>query len=168
MVVSLDVEKSGGTAQLETLLQTLDISVQVGCTLEEVHAFLAVAAPHTPVLLDTPGLNLFEPSDRFLIKKWVQGTKGHPFGLLRAGGDIYETQALLEMLQEEGVTRVGVTHCDATRRLGTVLSAIFSSKITLEFLGDSPFIARTPHVARADSIVDVLISSSGYLRKYAA
>ncbi|MDR2416667.1 MAG: hypothetical protein LBD15_00635 [Holosporales bacterium] len=167
VVASLDVEKSGGTVQLETLLKTLRIPVHVKRTQEDIHALLEKTAPHTPVLIDTPGLNLFCASDRSFIGKWKQWTKGNAFGLLRAGGDIRETKAILNILKEEGVTRVGTTHCDATRYLGTVLSALFSSDMTLEFLCDSPFISCAPRVALADNIVDSLISS-GNLKKDAA
>ncbi|MDR1910426.1 MAG: hypothetical protein LBQ26_01095 [Holosporales bacterium] len=168
VIASLDVEKSAGTLQLEKLLQVLRLPVHTIHTGEDAHALLATTSPHTPILMDTPGLNVFHAADRSLIGQWKQWTRGHAFGLLRAGGDIRETQAILETLQEEGVARVGITHCDATRHLGTVLSAVFASDMALEFLCDSPFISHAPQVALAETIVDLLISSSKHQKKHAA
>ncbi|MDR0661831.1 MAG: hypothetical protein LBF76_00370 [Holosporales bacterium] len=168
VVASLDVVKSGGLFQLEALLQTLDLPVQALQTQKDIHSLLAKTPPHAFVLIDTPGLNLFDAADRRQIQEWREGTQGTPFGLLRAGGDFRETEGIIDFFQEADITRVGVTHCDATQRLGTVLSAIFSSPMTLEFLCDAPFISQTPQTAFADKIVDMLLSSVKSSRKHAA
>ncbi|MDR2412059.1 MAG: hypothetical protein LBD66_00415 [Holosporales bacterium] len=168
IVASLDVIKSGGLFQLEALLQTLDLPVQTLQTQKDIRSLLAKTPSHAFVLIDTPGLNLFDAADRRRIQEWRAEAQGTPFGLLRAGGDLRETEEIIDFFREADITRVGVTHCDATQRLGTVLSAIFSSPMTLEFLCDSPFISQTPQTAFADKIVDMLLSSVKSSRKRAA
>ncbi|MDR1267672.1 MAG: hypothetical protein LBJ70_04905 [Holosporales bacterium] len=168
VLASLDVNKSGGILQLETLMSPLYVPVHAIETRNEMQALQAAVQPHTLIFLDTPGLNLFDASDRRLIAQWREGTGGTLFGLIRAGGDFHETRAILRIMKEEGITRVGLTHCDATRRLGAVLSAILDSSLTLEFLCDSPLLARAPQLALAETIVQLLLTHAGDEEKWAA
>jgi flagellar biosynthesis protein FlhF len=77
----------------------------------------------TPLLIDTPGLDPFDPGDRDEIAALVQASGALPVLVLPGGLDAGEAEDLAAGFADCGARRLVATRLDVARRLGGILAA---------------------------------------------
>ncbi|MDX1542079.1 MAG: hypothetical protein R3349_11820, partial [Geminicoccaceae bacterium] len=121
-VITADVDRAGGVAQLGSLLRPLGLEPRPAPDLDTLRRFSRQATADL-VLVDTPGLNPFRPGDLGRVSGMIEATGGEAVLVLPAGlavpdcVDIAGTHAAL------GARRLLPTKLDAARRFGGLLAA---------------------------------------------
>lgn len=132
LVVSLDRQKTGGTAQLEGLLDAMDLKLAEPS---------AKCTPGQPVIIDTAGVNPFSSKDMAALAHQLDVLGVDPVLIFDANMDAADANDLAQQFEAIGVTRAIVTKLDLSRRLGGVLSLALG-EIRLCGTTISPMIAK--------------------------
>jgi len=120
-LITTDLVRAGGAAQLETFAKILQTPFETADGPQQLAAALAAADPDERVIIDTSAANPFSTGDRRELDVLIGGCEAEPVLVVAAGGDQADTQAIAETFRDLGCARAIVTRLDAVRRLGAVL-----------------------------------------------
>lgn len=140
-LVTTDLIRAGGVAQLETFARILGAPFQTADGPQRLAAVLAAADPSERVIIDTSGVNPFNTGDRRELDALIGGCDAEPVLVFAAGGDNAETVSMAETFRDLGCARAIVTRLDTVRRLGAVLGVARSLSRGLAEAGIAPDIA---------------------------
>ncbi len=136
LVVTADGQRAGAPEQLAAYTRLLGLTLVVASTPVPLSRALA-RSQDSPVLIDTQGLDPFDPSAREELLA-LAATAGAVTALaLPAGLDPSEARELAEAFAEAGATLLIATRLDLSHRLGGVLAAAFA-RLTLTEAGIGP------------------------------
>jgi flagellar biosynthesis protein FlhF len=90
------------------------------------------------VLIDAPGTDPFDPSQRDEIAGLAATADAQTALVLPAGLDACESAELAEAFAEAGATLLVATRLDLARRFGGVLAAAAGGKLTMTEAGTGP------------------------------
>lgn len=137
LVVTADGQRAGAPEQLAAYTRLLGLTLVVADTPLPLSRAMARREADAPVLIDTPGLDPFDPAarDELLGLSAIAGAV--TVMVLPAGLDVAEAHELAEAFAEAGATLVVPTRLDLSRRLGGVLAAAFTG-LTLTEAGVGP------------------------------
>ena len=136
LVVTADGQRAGAPEQLAAYTRLLGLTLVVASTPAPLRRALA-RSQDAPVLIDTPGLNPFDPSARDELLALAAASGAVTALALPAGLDPAEAHELAEAFAEAGATLLIATRLDLSRRLGGVLAAA-SARLTLTEAGTGP------------------------------
>lgn len=140
-LVTTDMVRAGGVAQLEAFAKILGAPLQAVDGALPLAAALAAADPGERVIVDTSAVNPFNSGDCRELDALIRGSSAEPVLVFAAGGDTHETVAMAEIFRDFGCTRAVVTRLDTVRRLGSVLGAAHTLALGLAEAGIAPDIA---------------------------
>jgi flagellar biosynthesis protein FlhF len=138
MVITTDGQRAGATEQLAAFTKLLGISLTVACHPVTLGRALTQRQAATPVLIDTPGCDPFDPAQRDELIGFA-ATAGAIVVLVLPGGiDPAEAADLAVAYASTGASLMVATRLDLARRLGGVLAASAAGKLALTEAGIGP------------------------------
>ncbi len=142
-VVSTDFERAGGLEQLAAFTRLPKVNL---VEIEDAHALRELIAmqPHSHLFIDTAGGNPFNASELKTISGLVTACGGEAVLVMPAGMDVSEALDMAEAFQKVGANRLLVTRVDVARRLGSVLSMSYETKLPLANYNASGSVTEAP------------------------
>lgn len=154
MVITADGRRAGATEQLAAFTRLLGLNLIVASHPVTLGRALARRPPGVPVLIDAPGTDPFDPTQREEIAALAATVRAVVALVLPAGMDPAEAADVACAFAEAGATLLIVTRLDITRRLGGVLAAGSIGRLALAEAGIGPgaadgMVALTPALLSA-------------------
>ncbi len=140
-VATADTKRAGGVEQLSAFTRILDLSLEVADSPEMLHALGAQIAEADVAIIDTPGTNPFDDDALDEIHRLADAIGGEVILVLPAGGDAMESADTAAAFADIGATRIIVTRLDMTRRLGGIVAAGVSSRLSIANVSVNPNVA---------------------------
>lgn len=140
-LVTTDLVRAGGAAQLEAFATILKTPFEAVEGPQALAASLAATAPEARIIIDTSGINPFSAGDYRELDALIAASDAEPVLVFAAGGDRAETLAIADTFRDLGCARAIATRLDAVRRLGAVLSVGHRLSRGLADAGIAPDIA---------------------------
>jgi len=134
-VISTDIVRAGGLEMLSTFLDVLDLELDDADSPQSLKAAIDKNQDADQILIDTGGLNPFDPHEMKDLARLLKVTEMEPILVLPAGGDAEESAEMALTFEILGVKRIYPTRLDFARRLGGVMAAADRGK--LSFAGAS-------------------------------
>jgi flagellar biosynthesis protein FlhF len=141
LVVTADGNRAGATEQLAAFAELLDLDLAVACHPVSLSRVVARRLHQTPLLIDAPGLDPFDPAQAEELRTLAAVSGATMALVLQAGLDPAEAADLARAYAELGATLMIATKLDLVRRLGSVLSAANAGRLTLTEAGVGPGVA---------------------------
>lgn len=123
LVITADGQRAGAPEQLAAYTRLLGLTLVVASTPVPLSRALARRDGTAPVLIDTPGLDPFDPAARDELVSLASTAGAVTALVLPAGLDPAEAHELAEAFAQAGATLLIATRLDLCRRLGGVLAA---------------------------------------------
>ncbi|MEM8987461.1 MAG: hypothetical protein AAGC95_12140 [Pseudomonadota bacterium] len=140
-IFAADTARAGAVEQIQTYADALQIPLWTTETPDDAAGAIASGAGKGVVIIDTPGINPYDPDEVALLRGFQDITGAEPILVLPASGDAGEYADIAEVFAGLGVERLVLTKLDSARRIGAGLSAAFGMKLALCQFGISPYIA---------------------------
>ncbi len=122
-IISTDNVRAGANSQLEAFAKILEQDFYFCKSERNLYELLKKAEDtYDLILIDTPGINPFLPSEVDRVNRWVEVVKGEGILVLSAGTNTYEAIEVAEVFTEMGAKKLLPTRLDLTRRIGSLLS----------------------------------------------
>ncbi len=157
-IVTADVARAGGVAQIDTFAGALGIDVLQATTPREVQDALLALGQSEAVFIDTPAATPFVPAEAAEAIGLARAAKGEILPVLAAGLDPVESAETAAAWREAGARRCIVTRTDAVRRLGGLLAAA-GAGLRVGQIGVSRAIARGLAPATPDRVAALLLAA---------
>ncbi len=135
MVITADGRRAGATEQLAAFTRLLGLNLIVASHPVTLGRALARRPPGVPVLIDAPGTDPFDSTQREEIAALAATVRAVVALVLPAGMDPGEAADLACAFAEAGASVLIVTRLDITRRLGGVLAAGSIGRLALAEAG---------------------------------
>ncbi len=123
MVITADGKRAGAVEQLAAFTRLLGISLIVACHPVTLGRALTRRPPGSPVLIDTPGCDPFDPGQLEELAAFAAAVSGAMALVLPAGLDAGEAADIARAYAAAGARLLIATRLDLARRLGGVLAA---------------------------------------------
>ena len=122
LVITADGRRAGGAEELAAYTRLLGLTLLAASTPATLARALAEAAPGTPVLIDTAGINPFEPAETAALTALAAAAGAVPVLVMQAGAHPEEAAEQAAMFAGLGIAHLLPTRLDIARRLGSVLA----------------------------------------------
>lgn len=122
-VITIDGQRAGAAEQLAAFTRLLSLNLIVADTPAQLARAIARRPEGAPILIDSPGLNPFEPADRDYLVQTRSVAKADVALVLPAGLDPAEAADTAAGFKELGASFLVATRLDQSRRLGGLLAA---------------------------------------------
>lgn len=140
-LITTDLARAGGAAQLEAFAKVLDIPFATADGPAALGSLVTLADPKERLIIDTASVNPFAAGDRREVAAMIGASSAEPVLVFAAGLDAAEGAERTQVFADLGCTRAIVTQLDATRRLGSMLTAAAAAKLAFAEIGIAPDIA---------------------------
>ena len=140
-IITTDIARAGGVEQLSAFLNILSLPLLQAEDAKGLKAVLAKAGNSSQIIIDTGGLNPFDPQEMKFLARLISVEEMEPALVLPAGTDAEESAEIAMTFRVLGVKRIIPTRLDFARRFGGILSA--ADRAGLSFTEGS----HTPQVA---------------------
>lgn len=138
LVITADGRRAGATEQLAAFTRLLGLTLIVASHPVTLARALMRRQPGSPVLIDAPGTDPFDPAERDEIAGLAATAGAVTAMVLPGGGDPCESADLAAAYAEQGASLLIATRLDMARRLGGVLAAAYTAGLTLVEAGIGP------------------------------
>lgn len=122
-VVTTDTIRAGGVEQLEAFTRLMKIDLKKAGHPKELRDVLAALKGADQVIIDTAGVNPFDPESIKMLARLLHAADGDPVLALPAGMDADESGEIARVFSMVGAKSMIATRVDVARRLGSLLSA---------------------------------------------
>ncbi len=122
LVITADGRRAGGAEELAAYTRLLGLTLLAASTPATLTRALAEAADGAPVLIDTAGINPFEPAETHALAELISAAGASPVLVMQAGAHPEEAAEQAEVFAGLGIARLLPTRLDIARRLGSVLA----------------------------------------------
>ena len=163
-IISTDTLRAGAKEQMESFTSILKEELASIGTAEELEAYLTDLrdkGAKRPCIIDTPGTNPYSRSELKDLRKFVKALDVEPVLVAAAGADPGELTDMAHIFATLGVQRMILTRIDAARRLGSILAAADSAKLSLAQFSMTPYIARGLSAMNPMSFARLLLDEPG-------
>ena len=104
-------------------------------------SLVTLADPKERLIIDTAGINPFNTGDRRDIAAMIGASQAEPILVFAAGADAADGAERAQIFADLGCTRAIVTQLDATRRLGSLMTAVSEANLAIAEAGIASDIA---------------------------
>ncbi|MFQ5973020.1 MAG: hypothetical protein ACE5Q3_11870, partial [Alphaproteobacteria bacterium] len=160
-LVTADVLKAGGVAQLEALCQAMKLGMRKVEEPDELAAVVAGAAGGDLVVVDSYGANPFDSNDLQSLGRLIAAARLEPVLVQAAGGDEIDTREAVAAFASIGCRRAIVTRVDLSRRLGSTLVAMADCGLAFAEASATPMIGDGLIELTPAALAGLLISANG-------
>jgi flagellar biosynthesis protein FlhF len=123
LVITADGKRAGATEQLAAFTKLLGINLVVACHPVTVGRALTRREPDTPVLIDSPGCDAFDPAQVEELSELASAANAATVLVLSGGLDPAEAVDVSRVYAAAGARLLVATKLDLARRLGGILAA---------------------------------------------
>jgi flagellar biosynthesis protein FlhF len=123
LVITADGKRAGATEQLAAFTKLLGINLVVACHPVTVGRALTRREPDTPVLIDSPGCDAFDPAQVEELSELASTANAATVLVLSGGLDPAEAVDVSRVYVAAGARLLVATKLDLARRLGGILAA---------------------------------------------
>ena len=141
-LITTDTARAGGLEQLGHFARLLDCPLAAIEEPAKLADHLSSPAEGAVRIVDTPGTNPFDPAELGELRRFARATKLDIVLVMAAGGEPRDAAEMADSFARIGARRLIATRLDATRRLGSLLSAADSGGFTFTQVGITPYIAK--------------------------
>jgi flagellar biosynthesis protein FlhF len=138
LIITTDGRRAGATEQLAAFTRLLGLTLIVASHPVTLARALLRRQPGAPVLIDAPGTDPFDQAQQDEISGLAATANARTAVVLPAGLDPAEAADMAAAFAESGASLLIGTRLDMARRLGGLLSAADSGKLTLVEAGVGP------------------------------
>jgi flagellar biosynthesis protein FlhF len=130
IVITTDNKRAGGVEQLQAFTSILGLQLHIADNRGELWRLLQeFPPPQHRILIDTGGVNPFNPADLRELTEYIKLDRHiEPVLVAAAGSDAAEAEDMARAFAPLGVRRLLLTRIDAARRYGSVLTAAMSGR----------------------------------------
>lgn len=145
LVITADGRRAGAAEELGAYTRLLGVDLIVAGSPAMLERALATPAAQgsAPVLIDTPGINPFDPAELAGLGELLEAGRACPVLVMAAGQDSFEACEQASCFTRLGVSHVLPTRLDMARRLGSVINTAAAAKLTLTEASIGPAITGT-------------------------
>jgi len=122
-IITTDIARAGGIEQLSAFLNILSLPLLHAEDAKGLRDVLAKVGNRTQTIIDTGGLNPFDPQEMKFLARLISVEEMEPALVLPAGIDAEESAEIAMTFRVLGVKHLIPTRLDFARRLGGILSA---------------------------------------------
>ncbi len=122
-VITTDTVRAGGVEQLEAFTRLMKIDLKKASTPQDLKARLAEIKNADQIIIDTAGVNPFDPESVKLLARLIGVAEMDPVLVIPAGMDADESGEIARVFATIGAQTMIPTRVDVARRLGSLLSA---------------------------------------------
>ncbi len=122
LVITADGRRAGGAEELAAYTRLLGLTLLAASTPATLTRALGEAAPGAPVLIDTAGINPFEPAEAEALTALIAAAGASPVLVMQAGAHPEEAAEQAAVFAALGIAHLLPTRLDIARRLGSVLA----------------------------------------------
>jgi flagellar biosynthesis protein FlhF len=140
-LINADTARAGAIDQLASFARILAVPLSGAGTPQDLRQAVQNADPAELVLIDTAGINPWNPGERAELRALVDASAAEPLLVLPAGGDAVDTMELVRIFRDEGCARLAVTRLDLARRLGSIVATADALRLGFAEAGLSSAIA---------------------------
>lgn len=140
VIITTDIARAGGVEQLSAFLNILELPLHQAESAQELQAILK-SANGSDVIIDTGGLNPFDPQEMKFLAKLLATTDMDAALVMPAGMDAEEAAEIAMTFDILGVKNLIATRLDFARRLGGILSAAAKTGLCLGTASHTPQVA---------------------------
>ncbi|MEI8393354.1 MAG: GTPase [Rhodospirillaceae bacterium] len=140
-IITTDTVRAGGVEQLAAFTRLMRIRL---LTVEDETALadaLEVNHDADQVVIDTAGRNPFDAGDMDELRRMLARSPVEPVLVVPGGIDAVEAAEMGAVFRAVGVRRVLVTRLDLTRRFGSILAAVYESRLNFCDVSVTPKVA---------------------------
>lgn len=138
LVITADGLRAGAAEELAAFTRLLGLALVTASHPLTLTGALARRAAATPVLIDTPGIDPFDPAAAETLAALAATAAATPVLVLPAGLDAAEAADLASAFAALGARRMVATRLDLARRLGSILAAAATAGLALAEAGVGP------------------------------
>ncbi len=135
LVISADGRRAGAAEELAAYTRLLGLELIVANKPAMIARALPRRAPGEPVLIDTAGLNPFDPAQIETLCTLAAAAGAETVLVLAAGQDVQEAAEQAEIFASVAVRHFVPTRLDMARRLGAIIVAAHTGGFTLSYAG---------------------------------
>ena len=121
--ITTDTIRAGGVEQLEAFTRLMKIDLKKASSPKELRERLEEAKGADQVIIDTAGVNPFDPESVKLVARLIGTVDCDPILVIPAGIDADESGEIARVFATIGAKSMIPTRVDVARRLGSLLSA---------------------------------------------
>lgn len=140
-VVTTDISRAGGIEQLGAFLNILGVPLHTAEDAASLQAVLKQAGGNAPVIIDTGGLNPFDPQEMKFLAKLMSVADMEAALVMPAGLDAEESAEMAMTFEILGIRKLIPTRLDFARRIGGILSAADKAGLALCESSQTPQVA---------------------------
>lgn len=122
-VITTDTIRAGGVEQLEAFTRLMKIDLKKASDPRVLKDVLATTKQSDQVIVDTAGVNPFDPESVKLLARLIHAADCDPVLVMPAGIDADEAGEIARVFATIGARSMISTRVDVARRLGSLLSA---------------------------------------------
>ena len=159
-IITTDIERAGSVEQLSAFLNILSLPLAQAENAKELKSALDGIKNGTQVVIDTGGLNPFDPPEMKNLARLINAAEMEPVLVLPAGTDAEEAAEIAMTFAVLGVKQLIPTRLDFTRRLGSVLSAADRAGLAFAEASHTPKVADGILALTPDTMAGLLIPRS--------
>ncbi len=137
-VVTVDHKRAGGVDQLAAFTDILKLPLHIAASQDMLERILRELPVHHTVLVDTPGINVYDPAEQHALRQLASYPGVEPVVVLHAGMDAEESGHFAREAAALGAKRVVLTHRDSARRYGGLLAAADIAALAIAGSTESP------------------------------
>lgn len=156
-VITTDIARAGGIEQLQAFLNILSLPLYQAEEAKDLKHALAQAAGAKHIIIDTGGLNPFDPQEMKTLARLMAVTEMEAALVLPSGTDAEEAAEMAQTFSILGVKKFIPTRLDFARRLGGVLSAADKAGLSLSAASHTSQVAEGVIDLDAATLADFLM-----------
>jgi flagellar biosynthesis protein FlhF len=156
-VITTDIARAGGIEQLTAFLNILDLPLGQAEDAKTLKAALADVKGASHIIVDTGGLNPFDPQEMKTLARLMMATEMDAALVMPAGTDAEESAEIAMTFEILGVRRIIPTRLDFARRIGGILSAADRGSLTFAEASHTPQVANGVLALDAAALTKILM-----------
>lgn len=156
-IITTDIARAGGVEQLTAFLNILDLPLYQAEDAASLKKVLMQIKGLHPVIIDTGGLNPFDPQEMKHLAKLMAVTEMNAALVLAGGTDAEEAAEMAMTFDILGVKQIIPTRLDFARRLGGILSAADKAELTFREASHTPQVANGFTIMTPQKLADMLM-----------
>lgn len=156
-VITTDIARAGGIEQLSAFLNILDLPLHQAEDHKSLQDVLAQVKGHAPVIIDTGGLNPFDPQEMKFLARLMAVTDMDPALVLPAGLDAEESAEMAMTFEVLGIRKLIPTRLDFARRLGGILCAADKAGLALCESSQTPQVANGITILSPQKLAELMM-----------
>lgn len=156
-LISTDVYRTGGLAQLEGYASVLKVSLTEAEKPEDLKIALKNATKSNDIILiDTMGYNPYSTREMNDLHDFLKVTDCEPILVCSAGIDPYEAREISETYSALGVKRFITTKIDVARRYASLLTIAENGRMAFAGVGITPYLGDGIEIINALKLAKLL------------